>query len=106
MGLLAALRSRMREVVWPVVGISAMFYFAYHAVEGDRGLVSWWRLSHEVELAKTLKLEVASERSDLERRVRLLSPTSLDPDMLDERVRLMLNYTRPNEIVVPYVQDR
>ena len=105
MGLLAALRSRMREVVWPIVGVSAMSYFAYHAVEGDRGLVSWWRLNHEVEIARSLKQEVAAERAALERRVRLLSPASLDPDMLDERVRMMLNYTRPNEIVVPLPKD-
>ncbi len=97
----AALRARMREVVWPIIGIAAVSYFAYHAVEGDRGLLSWWRLRHEVETATEVKAELAAERQRLEQRVRLLHPNSLDPDMLDERVRLMLNYAHPGEIVIP-----
>lgn len=97
---MAALRARMREVVWPAVGIATVSYFAYHAVEGDRGLLSWWNLRHEVAIAMSVKAEVAAERKRMDRRVRLLHPTSLDPDMLDERARLMLNLGRKDEIVI------
>ncbi len=36
----------------------------------------------------------------MENRVRLLEPGSLDPDMLEERARLMLNYGHADDIVI------
>jgi hypothetical protein len=36
----------------------------------------------------------------MERRVALLSPQSLDLDMLEERARIVLNYGRESEVVV------
>jgi cell division protein FtsB len=36
----------------------------------------------------------------LERRASLLRPDHLDPDMLEERARTILNFARPDEIVV------
>ena len=44
--------------------------------------------------------EIAARRRTLERRVRLLNPAGLDPDMLDERARLMLNFGLADEIVI------
>ena len=43
---------------------------------------------------------VSARRQAIEHRVRLLHPMSIDPDMLDERARLMLNYARPDDIVI------
>ena len=36
----------------------------------------------------------------MKRRVKLLSDTSLDLDLLEERARVILNYCYPNEIIV------
>ena len=41
-----------------------------------------------------------AERQSMERRVSLLEPGSLDPDMLEERARLMLNYGHVDDIVI------
>ena len=43
---------------------------------------------------------VRGERESLERRVRLLYPQSLDPDMLDKSARRLLNYGLPDEVVI------
>ena len=43
---------------------------------------------------------VAAQRDELENRVARLSSASLDPDLLDERVRAMLNYSRQDEVVI------
>ena len=97
---LAAFRKRTRFVIAPMVGLSLACYFAYHLVEGDRGLVAWMRLTQEIREAKTALEAVKGEREALDRRVSLLRPEHLDRDMLDERARATLNYAAPNEIVI------
>jgi cell division protein FtsB len=94
-------KRRAKDVIGPVLGFCVVGYFAYHSVEGDRGLVAYLRLNEQITLAKAQLAEVAAERKALEQRVSLLRPNRLDPDMLDERARLLLNLARPDEIVIP-----
>ena len=84
----------------PFLGICAAAYFAYHAIQGDRGLMAWARLSLEVETSLGEREDLARRRGALEHRVKLLHPESLDPDILDERARVMLNFGYPNELVI------
>ena len=44
MRLIGEIRHRARHVVGPFLGICAAAYFAYHAIQGDRGLMAWARL--------------------------------------------------------------
>ncbi|MDP6804373.1 MAG: septum formation initiator family protein [Rhodospirillales bacterium] len=100
MRLIGELRHRARYVVGPFLGICAAAYFTYHAIQGDRGLMAWARLSHDVETLRSEREGLARHRAALEHRVKLLHPESLDPDMLDERARVMLNFGYPNELVI------
>ncbi|HEX9570611.1 MAG TPA: septum formation initiator family protein [Rhodospirillales bacterium] len=100
MGLLQEIRARARHVVGPVLGVCAVGYFAYHVVHGDRGLIAWWNIKQRVDAAKPVLAQTRAERETLENRVYLMNPGSLDPDMLEERARLMLNYGYSNDIVI------
>ncbi|MGH6660016.1 MAG: FtsB family cell division protein [Rhodospirillales bacterium] len=100
MGLLQEIRARARHVVGPVLGVCAVGYFAYHVVHGDRGLIAWWNIKQRVDAAKSVLAQTRAEREILENRVHLMNPGSLDPDMLEERARLMLNYGYSNDIVI------
>jgi cell division protein FtsB len=100
MSILIEIRRRARLVIGPILGISLVGYFAYHLVQGDRGLMAWMRLNQQVRDAKVTLAEVEGERATLERRVDLLRPEHLDRDMLDERARSQLNLIAPNEIVI------
>ena len=100
MSLLSEFRSRARYVIGPIVGIAAVGYFAFHAINGERGLLVYRKLRIEVAEARQLAKNTALERRVLENRVRLLEPRSLDLDMLEERARVMLNYGYPDEIVI------
>ena len=82
--------------------LAALFigYFAVNAFTGNRGL----RAAQDIGQQRT---EVKAERShpkaeDRRRghRVSLLRSDRIDPDMLDERVRAMLDYVDPKEIVM------
>lgn len=101
MVLLVDIKRRARKAAGPLVGAAALVYFAFHVVQGDRGLLAWWHLRHEIVKSESELQAVSSQRAELEHRVALLRPESLDPDMLEERARLMLNVGRPNERVIP-----
>jgi cell division protein FtsB len=100
MGLFYELRVRARYIVGPVIGIFAVGYFAFHAIRGERGIIALRQLSLQVELAQLEYFKVNSQRKELEHRVSLLHPDSLDPDMLDERARVMLNYGYKDDIII------
>jgi cell division protein FtsB len=94
------IRRRAGFIAGPVLGISLMCYFGYHLVQGERGLLSWLRLTQEVKLAKTRLADLDLAREALDRRVSLLRPDRLDRDMLDERARATLNLVGRHEIVI------
>lgn len=93
-------RRRMHLIVGPLIGASAVAYFAYHTVQGDRGLLAWWRLRHEIAQSELILVQTDEIRATLERRVALLHPESLDRDLLEERARIMLNMGNDGETVI------
>ena len=93
------LRSTRR--LWlSLVGACAVLYFGYHAVQGERGLVALLTLERQLDRAEATLRSIETGKSVLERNVALLRTSSLDRDMLEERVRIVLNYARPDEIVI------
>ena len=95
-----SLRRRIRRVSVSFLGISATFYFVFHVFHGDRGLIAWVQLRQQaLELEATAE-KISAKRRYLENKIRLLHPQSLDPDMLDERARLMLNFGHPDELII------
>lgn len=100
MGLLYELRRRARHVVGPLSGIVVVAYFAYHTVHGDRGVLAYIQMQERVHEAEARLERIKSEQDYWSSRVKLLYPTSIDRDMLDERVRTMLGYAQADDMVV------
>jgi cell division protein FtsB len=98
--VLRELRRRARFVLGPVVGMALTGYFAYHLVEGDRGLLAWLSLTREIRLATANLEAVRAERAADDLKVSNLRPDHLDPDLLDERIRATLNLVSPDDIVI------
>ena len=98
--LLRALRRRARFIVGPILGIALTGYFAYHLVEGDRGLNAWLRLNREIRTATANLDAVRAQRAALDLKVSELRPDHVDPDLLDERIRATLNLVSPDDIVI------
>ena len=99
MKVLSEIRLRSSYILGPILCIGLIFYIAYHAVQGDRGLIAYWQLTKQVERAVIVNEELKERRSKLQNQVSLLSPQSLDRDMLDERARFLLGYSKPNEFI-------
>ena len=94
------MRRRAKVLVAPVLGLALTGYFAYHLVEGDRGLRAWMRVTQELRSAKTALADVSAERMRLERRAANMRSELLDPDLLDSQVRRTLDFAAPDEIVI------
>ncbi len=93
-------QSRLKRFVMPVITIAFLTYFGYHALHGEYGLVGRVRLERQaIQLEDELRV-LNDRRDQLQRRVNLLKPDSLDQDMLDERARLNLNLAHRNEITI------
>ena len=91
---------RFKSLAAQLVGACIAGYFIYHAVQGDRGILAWMRVSQQLEQAHQELATTGTERAALEQRVSLLSNSSLDLDMLEERARVMLNFSHPDDVVV------
>ncbi len=98
--LLSEVRKRARHIAGPVLGACIFGYFAYHAVQGDRGIFAWVKLTQQVQDARGTLDSASVEWEILERRTSLLRPDNLDPDMLSERVRSVLGLAHPNDVVI------
>ena len=101
MRLVEEFRRRSRAIATPLFGIGLVCYFAYHLFAGDRGVLTWLQLNQELRDAQATYAAVHADKEALERRVSLLRSEHLDPDMLDERARTILQLGGPNEIVIP-----
>lgn len=91
--------SRRLDLSVSLVCLALLGYFAWHAYKGPRG----YGYQHGLESkAALLQDEFDTEqraRVRLEHKVALLRPESLDPDMLDEMARSLLEVAAPNELV-------
>jgi cell division protein FtsB len=76
-------------------------YFTFTAVQGNNGLFQ--RIQVEAERARlTAELERLEDQvARMEILTHRLSDNYLDLDLLDERVRNVLGYVRPDEVVLP-----
>ena len=97
-------RKRLRSVL-AAVGLYAaaalmIGYFGVNAYTGARGLKANQDLAQQM---NALTAEVAAlkiERQRWEHRVSLLRSDAIDPDLLDERVRAMLDYADPHDLIL------
>ena len=57
-------------------------------------------MNKQITQAENTYLVVSRKRAEIQNKVRLLNPNTLNSDMLEERARFLLGYTNPGEIVI------
>jgi cell division protein FtsB len=98
--LIREAKKRGRQIVVPIFAAVISGYFAFHAVFGDRGVLAYADLSEQVRDAQVKLADVRSQREALQSDVRLLQRESLDLDLLEERVRAVLNYVDEDDMLI------
>jgi cell division protein FtsB len=101
MAVKLTLKQMLARAALPAVCLTLGSYFTFHAINGPTGYVAWreYRAQHA-------KLQVAVKHSHeaqvaLQRKLVLLDPRHVDPDLADELVRRNLDLVKPDEVVVP-----
>ena len=97
---LIAQRYTIRRNFISVICASLAVYFAWHALLGDRSLLRLKTLDAQVGRLDGEVAALESGRQSLESDVERLRPGSLDPDMLEERARIVLGFNYPSEHVL------
>jgi cell division protein FtsB len=94
------LRAFLNALALYTIAAAAIAYFGINAYTGDRGIKARQDLDQQIAQLSGELAALKSERADWERRVALLRSGSLDPDMLDERARALLDYADPRDLVL------
>ena len=100
MSLYKELKKRARYVAVSLFGICFIGYSGFYLVLGENGIIAKKQILKRIEDAQVIAKEVRMHRNAYEVRVRLLDFENMDPDMLEERARVMLNYGYHNDIVI------
>ena len=97
-------RKRLRSILTAlglyVLAALLIGYFGVNAYSGNRGLKAKEDIDRQ---SATLTAELDRlklEHAQWERRVALLKSDNIDPDMLDERARALLDYVDPNDLTL------
>ncbi len=77
-----------------------LFYFIFHIAYGDRGYFALKRLNLELSNLEASHQKLTTDRKALEHRVKLLRPTSIGLDILDERSREVLGLIGDGEYII------
>ncbi|MBE6445213.1 MAG: septum formation initiator family protein [Alphaproteobacteria bacterium] len=100
MGILWDIQSKLKEsVVW-IVLFAIPAYFAIYAINGERGLPKYFYLKKEIADAQKISAEYARQKLLLDEKVKHLSNSSLDLDLLEERARIVLNLADSEEFII------
>jgi cell division protein FtsB len=97
-------RKRLRSILTAlglyVLAALLIGYFGVNAFSGNHGLKAKQDLDQQIASLSTELDQLQIERGQWQRRIALLKPRGLDPDMLDERARALLDYAHPNDLTL------
>ena len=94
------LRSALTTLGLYVMAALLIGYFGVNAYSGNHGLKAKEDIDRQIaELSSELK-GLKQERAQWEYRVALLRADKLDPDMLDQQARGLLDYADPRELTL------
>jgi cell division protein FtsB len=95
-------RRRSILTVLALYAMAALFisYFAVNAFTGDHGLRAQQDLAQQLAAMKQELARLKGDRVVWERRVALLRSDKLDPDMLEERARALLDNVDPRDVTL------
>ncbi len=93
-------RSILTAFALYILAAAFIGYFAVNAFTGNHGLRAQQDLEQQMTSIKDELDGLKSERAEWEQRVSLLRSDRIDPDMLEERGRALLDYVDPRDVTL------
>ncbi|SON55077.1 Septum formation initiator [Hartmannibacter diazotrophicus] len=92
--------SPFRRLALPAVAAVFLGYFTYHAFHGEYGIAGRAQTESRATQLRAELDRLKRERTEMEKRVSMLSGKTLDQDLLDLHARDALNFVDPNDLVI------
>lgn len=92
--------SLLRQLSVTTLLLGSLVYLGFSALTGQFGIESKEQLLEDIQVLSAEKARLAARIEDYNKRIALLDPQRLDPDMLTERARISLSMAHPNDILV------
>lgn len=90
----------LRSLIFPLFSGFLCLYFAFHLLCGPRSVFAYWSLqAQKAEIQAQYDL-LTQERTALLAQVEPMRPGHMTKELLEERVRVVLGYQSPDEIIV------
>jgi cell division protein FtsB len=103
-------RKRLRSILTAlglyVTAALLIGYFGINAFSGNHGLKAKQDIDQQIASLSTELGRLQIERAQWQRRVALLKSNGLDPDMLDERARALLDSAHPSDLTLMFDTPR
>jgi cell division protein FtsB len=96
------MKRRAKAAIVPVFLFALAGYFGWTAVRGDHGLLALAQRKGLLAEAQGDLGRLQARQADWQQKVAALRTDHLDLDLLNERVREMLNLSDPHDLLVPY----
>ena len=97
-------RKRVRSILTAlglyVIAALLIGYFGVNAFSGNRGLKAKQDMDQQTAELSAELAQLKVERARWERCIALLKSNGVDPDMLDERARALLDYVNPHDLTM------
>lgn len=93
------LRRKITQIFTPTLILFVVLYFSYHAIQGERGVLGWIKMTQKYQTAEKNLADLLVEKESLEKKIFLMGEY-IDPDLLDQQVRLLLGYVHPDEVII------
>ena len=97
-------RKRLRAILnaLALYALAALLigYFGVNAYSGNRGLKAKEDIDQQIATLTAELDRLQSEDLQWQRRIGLLKSDDIDPDMLDERTRALLDYVDPSDLTL------
>ncbi len=100
MNKLFSRRGIIRHNLVALIGVSLCLYFSYHLLQGDRSALRLASLNSSIATMSQDYDAARLNRVEIEEKVLMMRPGSLNKDLLEERVRFVLGYTHENDFSI------
>jgi cell division protein FtsB len=90
-------RYLVRKNLVTLIGMGLFMYFSYHLIQGERSYMRFLSLNQSVATLEQKTADLKEKREELETRVSMMRPGSVNRDLLEERARVVLGFRREGE---------
>jgi cell division protein FtsB len=89
-----------RPLAFSVTLLACQGYLAYSAISGQFGIENREQIEADIEVLRDRSSALQAEIDAFRHRVSLMNPRHLDPDLVTERARALLNMAHADDLLI------